>query len=371
MFTFQSCRVPATSLSPICRAASLSGSTCTRTAYFCVPNTITCATPETMEMRCAMVVSAYSSTVQMGKVSEKTPRNITGESAGLYLRKEGGAGMPGGSRGVASAMAVSTSTAAPSRSRPRSNCRVTCVLPSELVEIIESSPAIIVNWRSSGVATAEAMVSGLAPGRLAETTSVGKSTLGKSLTGSARYASTPNSAIASMIRLVAMGRRMKCAEISKSVPQMIFVFGGPPAPPVTREVYELCRQLARELRLPVYVREALIAPLVEIGQLLVIQADQPQQRGVHVVGIHAHLRCLHAEFVGGAQHLPAAHAAPNHQGRIQQAPAFEVFQQPGDGPVRLARHARVRAHQVCVRVIPVVPHVGPGIELHEAHSTLY
>ena len=32
---------------------------------------------------------------------------------------------------------------------------------------------MVVNWRSSGVATAEAMVSGLAPGRLAPTERVG------------------------------------------------------------------------------------------------------------------------------------------------------------------------------------------------------
>ena len=61
-----------------------------------------------------------------------------------------------------------------------------CVLPSEFEEVIELSPAIVENWFSSGVATAAAMVSGLAPGRLAVTSSVGKSTFGRSLTGSAR-----------------------------------------------------------------------------------------------------------------------------------------------------------------------------------------
>ena len=38
------------------------------------------------------------------------------------------------------------------------------------------TPAIRPNWRSSGVATEEAMVSGLAPGKLARTKMVGKST---------------------------------------------------------------------------------------------------------------------------------------------------------------------------------------------------
>ena len=81
--------------------------------------------------------------------------------------------MPGGSSGMASAMAVSTSTVAPSISRLRSNCRVMLVLPWLDEEIIESRPAMVVNCRSSGVATADAMVSGLAPGKLADTVMVG------------------------------------------------------------------------------------------------------------------------------------------------------------------------------------------------------
>lgn len=68
-------------------------------------------------------------------------------------------------------------------SRLRLNWSVICVFPSPLAELIESSPAIVENCRSSGVATAEAIVSGLAPGRLAVTRIVGKSTFGRSLTG--------------------------------------------------------------------------------------------------------------------------------------------------------------------------------------------
>ena len=49
-------------------------------------------------------------------------------------------------------------------------------------------PAIVENCFSSGVATVAAIVSGLAPGRLALTVIVGKSTFGRSLTGSCRYA---------------------------------------------------------------------------------------------------------------------------------------------------------------------------------------
>ncbi|MND01156.1 hypothetical protein D3C83_200330 [compost metagenome] len=60
------------------------------------------------------------------------------------------------------------------------------VLPSVLVEVMESMPAISENSFSSGSATAEAMVSGLAPGSVPETCIVGKSTLGSAATGSAR-----------------------------------------------------------------------------------------------------------------------------------------------------------------------------------------
>ncbi|MNY22343.1 hypothetical protein D3C86_1559460 [compost metagenome] len=57
------------------------------------------------------------------------------------------------------------------------------VAPVVLVEFMASRPCRAANWRSRGVATDEAMVSGLAPGRLAVTVIVGKSMLGRSLTG--------------------------------------------------------------------------------------------------------------------------------------------------------------------------------------------
>jgi hypothetical protein len=81
--------------------------------------------------------------------------------------------------------------------------------PSALVDVIESMPAIVVNCRSSGVATAEAIVSGLAPGNDAVTWMVGKSTLGRSLTGSFWYAITPKMTMAAMSSVVRTGRRMK------------------------------------------------------------------------------------------------------------------------------------------------------------------
>ena len=83
-------------------------------------------------------------------------------------------------------MAAWTSCAAESRLRDRLNWSVICVTPWMLDEFIESRPAIVVNCRSRGVATAEAIVSGEAPGSAAVTWIVGKSTLGRSLIGSKR-----------------------------------------------------------------------------------------------------------------------------------------------------------------------------------------
>ena len=91
--------------------------------------------------------------------------------------------MPGGSCRTAAAIDVCTSCAAASMLRLRSNCRVIWVLPRVLVELTLLKPAMVENWRSSGVATEEAIVSGLPPGKLAVTWIVGKSTLGRSLTG--------------------------------------------------------------------------------------------------------------------------------------------------------------------------------------------
>jgi hypothetical protein len=86
------------------------------------------------------------------------------------------------------------------------------VEPSPLEEVIWVTPAMRPNWRSSGVATAEAMVSGLAPGRFAPTEMVGKSTWGSGETGRKRKATRPERRIASVISDVATGRRIKGPE---------------------------------------------------------------------------------------------------------------------------------------------------------------
>ena len=89
-----------------------------------------------------------------------------------------------GRRRCARVSAACTSCAAASMLRPRTNCRVICVVSCPLIEDIVSRPAMVENSRSSGSATLVAMVSGLAPAKLAKTVMTGKSTRGMAATGS-------------------------------------------------------------------------------------------------------------------------------------------------------------------------------------------
>jgi hypothetical protein len=82
------------------------------------------------------------------------------------------------------------------------------VVPRKLDEVISVTPAIRPNWRSSGVATDDAMISGLAPGNEAATEMVGKSTCGSGETGKKLKATAPASATAIVNKVVATGRRM-------------------------------------------------------------------------------------------------------------------------------------------------------------------
>src|SRR5262249_2994803 len=148
----------------------------------------------------------------MGIVSEVSESNITGESAEFTLRYAGCEGKSAGNWLRAALIAASTSRAAALMSRFRSNCSVIPVLPSVEVEVICVTPAMRPNWRSSGVATAEAIVSGLAPGRLAPTEIVGRSTCGSGATGRKRKAIAPDRKMAMVTSDVATGRRIKGAE---------------------------------------------------------------------------------------------------------------------------------------------------------------
>src|ERR1700722_20542483 len=92
--------------------------------------------------------------------------------------------------------------------RLKSNCNVTFVLLSELDDVISVMPAIWLNCRSSGVAAEAAMICALAPGRLADTLMVGKSTCGSGDTGSTVNAMAPAIATAIVNSVVAIGRRI-------------------------------------------------------------------------------------------------------------------------------------------------------------------
>ena len=121
--------------------------------------------------------------------------------------------MPLGSSVRAALIAACTSRAAPLMSRLRSNCSVTRVEPSDELDVISLTPAMLPSARSSGVATVAAIVSGLAPGRLALTEMVGKSTCGSGAIGSSWKPSTPASAMPKVISVVATGRAMNGAEM--------------------------------------------------------------------------------------------------------------------------------------------------------------
>jgi hypothetical protein len=86
---------------------------------------------------------------------------------------------------------------------------VIAVFPRELEEVISVILAMCPNCRSSGVATVDAIISALAPGSVAATEMVGKSTSGKGATGKTLKAMAPAITIAIVSSVVATGRRMK------------------------------------------------------------------------------------------------------------------------------------------------------------------
>src|SRR5436309_15694118 len=92
--------------------------------------------------------------------------------------------------------------------RLSSNCSTIVEAPSRLEEVISVTPAMRPNWRSSGVATDDDMVSALAPGSAADTWMVGNSTCGSGETGKSRYDTTPASARPAVRSEVATGLRM-------------------------------------------------------------------------------------------------------------------------------------------------------------------
>src|SRR5688572_33322333 len=67
-----------------------------RTAYFCEPNTLTCATPLTIEMRCATLDCASSSSAESGSVLDRMTMKKIAWSAGLTFWYDGGTGICAG-----------------------------------------------------------------------------------------------------------------------------------------------------------------------------------------------------------------------------------------------------------------------------------
>ncbi len=152
-----------------------------------VTATLPGASPETMAAAVAMPLERQFSTIAglaaMNSSSGQGQTQITLEfeldrdidaaaqdvqsmiaSAGFTLRNEGGEVIAGGSCRIAAAIAEFTSCAAASMLRSSENWMVIWVVPWPLCEVMESTPAMVENCFSRGVATAEAMVSGSAPG---------------------------------------------------------------------------------------------------------------------------------------------------------------------------------------------------------------
>src|SRR6476661_6489172 len=97
---------------------------------------------------------------------------------------------------------------------------VMVVVPCDELDVIEEMPAMVESWRSMMPATDAAMVSALAPGNVAVTAMVGKSTLGSADTGSRRNPNTPNAMIDAVISVVMTGRVMQSSErFIPSVPE--------------------------------------------------------------------------------------------------------------------------------------------------------
>src|SRR2546423_15263294 len=109
------------------------------------------------------------------------------------------------------------------------NCKVMRLEPTVLDEVISVTSAMTPRWRSSGVATVVAIVSGLAPGICANTEIVGKSTCGSGETGSLKNANMPASASPIVSSVVATGRSINGVERltgSRSVGIPLSALGG-------------------------------------------------------------------------------------------------------------------------------------------------
>ncbi len=187
------------------KAASFSGAAWMRSAGLRRPLRSTTATPSICEIWRAISVSARSDSSIGVSSSDCMRSSRIGPSLGLTFFQVGRLGSSAGSRAVAALMAACTSCAATSMLLSSVNCSVMLVLPSELLEVMSVMPGTPDSSTSSGVATDEAMVSGLAPGSLALIWIVGRSISGTAATGSCGNASTPRNSVPSVSSTVAIG----------------------------------------------------------------------------------------------------------------------------------------------------------------------
>src|SRR5690348_15000589 len=138
---------------------------------------------------------------------------------------------------------------------------------------------------------------------------------------------------------------------------------------------------------------------VEIGQFLVVEAEQVQDGGVQVVDVDLVLDRGIAELIGGTVYLPALDAAagqpttetaravvaaftvlsgrrpaefarPDDQRFLEQAAPLQVGQQPRDGLIRFAAMQRVVLDHVAVGVPGFFAVSAAGVNLYEAHAAL-
>src|ERR1700682_2738753 len=96
--------------------------------------------------------------------------------------------------------------------RLRSNWMVMTLVPCDELDDIDEMPAMVDSWRSMMPATEAAMVSALAPGNVAVTAIVGKSTFGSAETGNSRKPNTPKAMIDAVMSVVMTGRRIHSSE---------------------------------------------------------------------------------------------------------------------------------------------------------------
>ena len=146
------------------------------------------------------------------------------------------------------------------------------------------------------------------------------------------------------------------------------------------------------------VGEAEVAAVVEVSEAFVIEAEEVQDGGVEIVGVHGVDNGFETDLIGGAVGDAAFHAAtgeeggegpvvmfapggvglvvegsaaelggPHHKRVIQHAPTLEVGEQPVNGSVDLLGEALV-VHHVAVAV-PVAGGAGVN-ELDEPHAAL-